>query len=76
MLVLAAVYKSRLRTVVGLSKHTVDALLTRTIKFLRRLAPNSPTLKIDAQILENTQKFINGEKRDDSMSSFTGSVKT
>ncbi|KAF2802024.1 uncharacterized protein BDZ99DRAFT_527970 [Mytilinidion resinicola] len=78
VLVLAAVYKSRLRTAVGLSKSTVDALLLRTIKVLRRLAPNSPPLKIDAQILENTHKFVNGEKRDDSMSSvsFTGSVNT
>lgn len=46
-------YNSRLRTAVGLSKSTVDALFTRTIKFLLHQAPNSPTLKIDAQILGN-----------------------
>ncbi len=62
MLVLAAVYKSRLRQLIN--KSLLDKLLARTIKVLRRLAPNSPTLKVDAQILENTRKVINGEKRE------------
>ncbi|OCK73945.1 hypothetical protein K432DRAFT_218789 [Lepidopterella palustris CBS 459.81] len=56
MLVLAAVYRSRLKELV--SFEILDALLTRTIKFLRRLAPNSPTLKLDADILANTQIVI------------------
>ena len=62
MLVLAAVYKSRLRQLID--KSVLDKLLARTIKVLRRLAPNSPTLKVDAQILENTRKVINGEKQE------------
>ncbi len=59
MLVLSAVYNS------DYTKHLVPAeklkrLLTRTIKFLRDLAPISPTCSIDCNILEAIERTLFG----------------
>ncbi|EKG09014.1 hypothetical protein MPH_14010 [Macrophomina phaseolina MS6] len=61
-LVLAAVRKSWMRDLIP---HTrVIALVERTIRFLCRLVPISPTLRVDVAILENTLKCLNREKPD------------
>ncbi|KAF2147209.1 uncharacterized protein K452DRAFT_3403 [Aplosporella prunicola CBS 121167] len=62
MLVLAAVRRSWLRDLIPLAR--LNELMERTIKFLRRLIPISPTMRVDVAILENTQKCVNGEKSD------------
>jgi len=59
MLVLAAVYKSRLYphlpTTTSLTPKNLHALFTRTLNVLDEVAPNSPTLKLDAEILRNVR---------------------
>ncbi|KAF2478121.1 uncharacterized protein BDR25DRAFT_8237 [Lindgomyces ingoldianus] len=72
MIVLAAVFKSRLRYHLpndnpkdhNLTKSTLSKLLNRTIKVLGTVAPNSPVLKMDAQILQNIQRLLNLENTD------------
>ncbi|EOD46234.1 C6 finger domain-containing protein [Neofusicoccum parvum] len=61
-LVLAAVRKSWMRDLIPHGR--VIELVERTIRFLRRLVPISPTLRVDVAILENTLKCLNGEKSD------------
>ncbi|EKG17627.1 hypothetical protein MPH_05075 [Macrophomina phaseolina MS6] len=61
-LVLAAVRKSWMRDLIPHAR--VVGLVERTIRFLRRLVPISPTLRVDVAILENTLKCLNGEKSD------------
>jgi hypothetical protein len=57
MLVLSATYNSGyLRRLVPEDKF--KALLNRTIKFLRRLAPISPTSRADCLILEKFEKTL------------------
>ncbi|KAK5115511.1 hypothetical protein LTR62_001170 [Meristemomyces frigidus] len=57
MLVLSATfYKDRMRTLVPEDKFRT--LLHRTIGFLRRLGPISPTFQIDCTILERIQKTL------------------
>ncbi|KAF2268499.1 hypothetical protein CC78DRAFT_372218 [Lojkania enalia] len=62
MLVLAAVYKSRLRshlpTDTKLTKKNLELLFKRTIKVLSNVAPNSPILAVDVEILKNVQKIV------------------
>ncbi|KAF2022955.1 C6 zinc finger domain-containing protein, partial [Setomelanomma holmii] len=57
MLVLAAVYNSRLYphlpNETRLNLKTLRALFKRTFDILREVAPNSPILKVDLEILEN-----------------------
>ncbi|KAK7512913.1 hypothetical protein IWZ03DRAFT_41962 [Phyllosticta citriasiana] len=60
-LVLAAVRRSWMADLIPHEK--VVALLERTIKFLRRIVPISPTLRVDVAILENTLKCLNDERR-------------
>lgn len=60
MLVLAVVYKSdALRMYLPIDSHLGDgklsALFARTIDILQELAPNSPTLQMDMQILVNVK---------------------
>ncbi|KAF9728474.1 hypothetical protein PMIN04_010457 [Paraphaeosphaeria minitans] len=63
MLVLAAVYKSRLYPYLPpnhkLTPDTLNALFKRTIYVLGEIAPNSPILKLDLDILENVWKQLN-----------------
>lgn len=62
MIVLAAVFKSRLRHYLPpetkLTRQNLSDLYRRTIKMLRQVGPNSPILRVDADILENVQKQI------------------
>ncbi|KAF2195515.1 hypothetical protein K469DRAFT_681823 [Zopfia rhizophila CBS 207.26] len=61
VLVLAAVYKSRLRPLLPndrLNRATMRLLFKRTIKVLRQVAPNSPILEMDVQILENVRSIL------------------
>jgi hypothetical protein len=59
MLVLsAAYYNTWLKTFVD--AELFKGRLTRTIGFLRRLAPISPTCKIDCYILESIEKCLFG----------------
>ncbi|KAK8236747.1 C6 zinc finger domain-containing protein [Phyllosticta capitalensis] len=60
-LVLAAVRRSWMADLIP--HETVVRLLERTIKFLRRIVPISPTLRVDVAILENTLKCLNEERR-------------
>ncbi|KAK8154681.1 hypothetical protein IWX90DRAFT_392654 [Phyllosticta citrichinensis] len=60
-LVLAAVRRSWMADLIAHER--VVALLERTIKFLRRIVPISPTLRVDVAILENTLKCLNDERR-------------
>lgn len=61
-LVLAAVRKSWMRDLISHSR--VVTLIERTIGFLRRLVPISPTLRVDAIILENTLKCLGNGQED------------
>lgn len=56
MLVLCAVYKSAMAGFIDESK--LRRLLERTIRFLRRLAPISPTCTADCSILEKFRNFL------------------
>lgn len=60
MLVLAAVYKSNLHKYLPnqaqLTKANLTALLARTIDILSEVAPNSPILTMDLEILYNVQR--------------------
>jgi hypothetical protein len=62
MLVLAAVYKSKLYPYLphdtNLTPKTLNALFKRTVHVLREVAPNSPVLKLDLEILENVWKKL------------------
>ncbi|ORY11806.1 hypothetical protein BCR34DRAFT_483538 [Clohesyomyces aquaticus] len=66
MIVLAAVFRSRLRNHLPtneteghvLTRSTLSKLFTRTITVLRDVAPNSPVLWMDLQILENIQNLL------------------
>lgn len=62
MIVLASVYRSRLRTHLPpdteLTKQNLALLYRRTIKILEEVAPNSPILKVDAEILKNVRKIL------------------
>ncbi|KAI9724738.1 MAG: hypothetical protein M1812_000013 [Candelaria pacifica] len=58
-LVLAATHRSRLHDLVP--REQLRSLLRRTIKFLRDLAPLSPALKTDAEILEHINNSIFGK---------------
>ena len=64
MLVLSAAFQD------GVLKRMIDEerfkyLLERTISFLRRLAPISPTCGIDCGILENIQRVLFGTSEED-----------
>jgi hypothetical protein len=63
MLVLAAVYKSRmyqhLPADIPLTPGNLDALFERTISALEENAPNSPILVLDLEILRNTRRKLN-----------------
>ncbi|KAF2115552.1 hypothetical protein BDV96DRAFT_646544 [Lophiotrema nucula] len=65
MIVLAAVYNSRLRSHLPrdnkLTKANLKLLFRRTIKVLEGIAPNSPVLRVDADILKNVQRMISLE---------------
>jgi len=69
MLVLAATYKSSTLSQL-VDGNRLDTLFTRTIRELRKSAAISPTLKMDAQILEHLRKeiFDGGGSRDNSFS--------
>lgn len=58
-LVLAATRNSWLKSLV--SEDDLMRVLNRTISFLRKLSPLSPSLQADAMILENTRKIISGD---------------
>jgi hypothetical protein len=66
MLVLAAVFKSRIYSHLpantSLTPRNLDALFTRTFDVLADVAPNSPVLKVDLDILRNVrhQLFVAG----------------
>lgn len=63
MLVLAAVYKSNLHKYLPnqaqLTKANLTALLARTMNIISEVAPNSPILKMDLEILKNVQRQHN-----------------
>ncbi|EOA85329.1 uncharacterized protein SETTUDRAFT_137903 [Exserohilum turcica Et28A] len=60
MLVLASVYKSKLYPLLPsdtwLTKATLSALFKRTITVIEDVAPNSPILRMDLEILRNVQR--------------------
>ena len=60
MLVLASVYKSKLYPLLPrdtpLTKKNLTALLKRTIDVLEEVAPNSPILRVDLEILKDVGK--------------------
>ncbi|KNG46756.1 c6 zinc finger domain-containing protein [Stemphylium lycopersici] len=60
MLVLASVYKSNLYPLLPsdtwLTKPTLSALFKRTITVIEDVAPNSPILRMDLEILRNVQR--------------------
>lgn len=62
MIVLAAVLNSPLQQCLPddteLTKFNLGLLYKRTIKILKEVAPNSPILKADSEILENIQRQI------------------
>jgi hypothetical protein len=59
ILVLAATYKSKSRTLSSLvSAETLSMLFDRTINFLRGLVPLSETLERDAEILEALRETV------------------
>lgn len=59
MLVLAATYHNRyMKSLV--KKDDFQRLLERTIEFLRKLCPISPTCKHDCSILEKVHKLLFG----------------
>lgn len=58
-LVLAATRNSWLKHLV--SEEDLQRVLNRTISFLRKLSPLSPSLQADAMILENTSRIISGD---------------
>ncbi|KAI9812570.1 MAG: hypothetical protein M1827_004559 [Pycnora praestabilis] len=71
LLVLSATYRSDMQSLVPREK--LENLLRRTISFLRRLAPVSPTLKTDTKILENVERVVFGANYvHESFSSFNG----
>lgn len=63
MLVLVSVYKSKLYPLLPdntpLTKANLTALLARTISVLDEVAPNSPILRMDLEILRNVRKQHN-----------------
>jgi hypothetical protein len=63
MLVLVAVYKSQLHRFLPqcaqLTKATLTAVLERTCSVLSEVAPNSPILEMDLQILYNIRRQHN-----------------
>lgn len=71
MLLLAATYQSWLRELVPLAEF--NALLDRTINFLRTLAPISPSLTWDTRILEKVRLLINNSPTGAYYSSSRGS---
>jgi hypothetical protein len=66
MLVLAAVYKSKLYqhlpSDTQLTPKNLNALFKRTFKVLEEVAPNSPTLKVDLDILNNVHSLCGLER--------------
>jgi hypothetical protein len=60
MLVLTSVFKSKLYPLLPsdtwLTKANLAALFKRTINVLSDVAPNSPILRMDLEILRNVQK--------------------
>lgn len=63
MLVLVSVFKSKLFPLLPvdtpLNKFNLTALLARTISVLEEVAPNSPILRMDLEILRNVRKQHN-----------------
>jgi hypothetical protein len=61
MLVLASVYRSKLYPLLPsdtwLTKTNLAALFKRTIKVITQVAPNSPILRMDLEILRNVQRI-------------------
>jgi hypothetical protein len=61
MLVLWSVYKSKLYPFLlrntWLTKANLAALFKRTINVITQVAPNSPILRMDLEILRNVQKM-------------------
>lgn len=62
MLVLAAVWKSHLRAHLpaecNLTHQNLAKLFRRTIDTLNDVAPNSPVLRVDVEILENVRRVV------------------
>ncbi|KAH6132297.1 hypothetical protein HBI68_255470 [Parastagonospora nodorum] len=62
MLVLAAVYRSSLYQHLPhdtpLTPRALDALFARTIEALSEIAPNSPILKVDLDVLVNLREKL------------------
>jgi hypothetical protein len=60
MLVLCSVYRSKLFPLLPsdtlLTKANLAALFKRTINVITQVAPNSPILRMDLEILRNVQK--------------------
>jgi len=66
MLVLAAVSKSRLYYLLpsntSLTPQNLHAIFERTFEVLGEVAPNSPLLKIDLDILRNVRNQLNNQR--------------
>jgi hypothetical protein len=66
MLVLAAVYRSKLYDYLPsdtrLTPKNLDALFKRTIQVLEEVAPHSPALKVDHDILYNVHELCRRER--------------
>ncbi|KAF2084119.1 hypothetical protein K490DRAFT_39241 [Saccharata proteae CBS 121410] len=59
ILVLSAVRRSWLKDLIPFDK--LMYLTDRTISFLRRLEPLSPTLQVDVEVLENTKRIVQND---------------
>lgn len=72
MLVLSAVHTSEQLSYL-VPATDFDWLMNRTLRFLRRWAPLSPTLRTNARILENAKRIIDitGRSADTSFSDDT-----
>jgi hypothetical protein len=66
MLVLAAVYRSKLYQHLPpdtqLTRKNLNALFRRTFEVLEEVAPNSPTIKVDLDILYNVHSLLGLER--------------
>jgi hypothetical protein len=58
MLVLSAVYRSRLANRVNVPWRTIERLIIRTMKVLKEVQPNSPVLEFDVVILEKIYMLL------------------
>jgi hypothetical protein len=61
MLVLAGTYRSHLSRLI--SRKKLEELLIRTIEFLDKYSPISPTLKKDVEMLRDIKQQIFGSNR-------------